>query len=319
MKHVRLGLCGITLASALAAALPGTAVAKDIKVVGITVGSLGNPYFAATDKGITDRAKQITPDAKFTVVSADYDLNKQFTNIDNFIAAGAQVIMVNAVNPVAIEPALMKAHKAGIAIGAFDVAAAGADVTVMTDNAKAGEEACQYIVDHLPGKKGNVIIVNGPQVSSIVDRVQGCKKVLQSYPGIKILSDNQNALASRDGGFAIGQNLLTRFPQIDAVFGINDPTSIGFALAAKQQHRHDFFITSVDGSPDVLPEIKNKDGLIKASAAQDPYDMAAEAYSYAVDVANGKAPPAKVVLLKPTLITIDNVATYKGWDPTKRQ
>jgi ribose transport system substrate-binding protein len=45
--------------------------------------------------------------------------------------------------------------------------------------------------------------------------------------------------------------------------------------------------------------------------------MAAEAYSYAVDVANGKAPPAKIVLLTPTLITIDNVDSYKGWDPTK--
>jgi ribose transport system substrate-binding protein len=57
--------------------------------------------------------------------------------------------------------------------------------------------------------------------------------------------------------------------------------------------------------------------MIKATSAQDPYGMAAEAYSYAVDVANGKAPPAKIVLLTPTLITIDNVDSYKGWDPTK--
>ena len=225
--------------------------------------------------------------------------------------------MVNAADPVAIAPALMKAHNAGIAIGAFDVAATGADVTVMTDNVKAGEEACQYIVDHLPGKSGNVIIVNGPQVSSVIDRVNGCEKVLKANPGIKILSDNQNAMGSRDGGFAVGQSLLTRFPHIDAAFGINDPTSIGLELAAKQQNRHEFFITSVDGAPDIVPEIKNKDGMIKATSAQDPYGMAAEAYSYAVDVANGKAPPAKIVLLTPTLITIDNVDSYKGWDPTK--
>jgi ribose transport system substrate-binding protein len=286
-------------------------------VVGITVGSLGNPYFAATDKGIAGKAKQITPNAKIDIVSSDYDLNKQFTQIDNFIAAGAEVIMVNASDPVAIAPAIMKAKKAGIAVGAFDVTAEGADITVMTDNVKAGEESCQYIVDHLRNKTGDVVIVNGPQVSSIVDRVKGCEAVLKANPGITILSDKQNAQASRDGGFAVGQNLLTRYPKIDAIFAINDPTAIGVDLAAKQQNRHEFFITSVDGAPDIIPEIKNKDGLIKASAAQDPYDMAAEAYAYAVDVANGKAPPSKVVLLNPTLITIDNINSYKGWDPTQ--
>ena len=68
-----------------------------------------------------------------------------------------------------------------------------------------------------------------------------------------------------------------------------------------------------------MGEIKNKDGMIKASSAQDPYGMAAEAYSYAVGIANGKAAPAKVILLTPTLITIDNINSYKGWDPTKAQ
>jgi ribose transport system substrate-binding protein len=319
MNLKRFGLSQLALGAALAVGLSGTAMAKDIAVVGITVGSLGNPYFVATDKGIAARAKQIAPNAKMVAVSADYDLNKQYTQIQNFIAAGAQVIMVNAVDPVAIAPSLLKAHQAGIAIGAFDVAATGADVTVMTDNVKAGEQACQYIADHLPNHAGSVIIVNGPQVSSVIDRVKGCEKVFAGYSGIKILSDDQNAMGSRDGGFSVGQNLLTRFPHIDAAFGINDPTSIGLELAARQQNRHDFFITSVDGAPDIVPEIKNKDGMIKASSAQDPYGMAAQAFAYAVDVANGKAPPSKIVLLTPTLITIDNINSYKGWDPTKAQ
>lgn len=317
MRLARYGLSQIALGAVIAVSFASGAMAKDITTVGISVGSLGNPYFAATDKGIEAKAKEITPGAKVIAVSSDYDLNKQFTQIDNFIAAGAQVIMINAADPVAIAPALMKAHNAGIAIGAFDVGATGADVTVMTDNVKAGTEACQYIVDHLPGKKGDVLIANGPQVTSVIDRVKGCEAALKAEPGIKILSDNQNAMASRDGGFAVGQSLLTRYPHVDAVFAINDPTAIGFELAAKQQNRKEFFITSVDGAPDIIPEIKNKDGLIKASSAQDPYGMAAKAYAYAVGIVNGKQPPAKVILLSPTLITIDNVDSYKGWDPTQ--
>ena len=141
---------------------------------------------------------------------------------------------------------------------------------------------------------------------------------MKAHPGINILSDNQNAMASRHGGFAVGQNLLARFPHVDAAFCINDQTAIGLALAANQQSRHDFFITSVDGAPDIMREIK-KDGMIKASTAQDPYGMAAAAYSYAVDVVNGKAPPAKVIRLSPTLITIDNVDSYEGWNLNRVQ
>ncbi|HEX3983546.1 MAG TPA: ABC transporter, partial [Acidisoma sp.] len=77
MKFARFGLSQLALGAVLAAGLSSTAMAKDIKVVGITVGSLGNPYFVATDKGIAAKAKEITPGAKIIAVSSDYDLNKQ--------------------------------------------------------------------------------------------------------------------------------------------------------------------------------------------------------------------------------------------------
>ena len=220
--------------------------------------------------------------------------------------------MINAVDPKAIEPSVKRAQAAGMVVAAFDVAAAGADVTVMTDNVKAGELACQYIADHLKGK-GDVLIVNGPQVSSIIDRVKGCKNVFSKHPDIKILSDDQNAKGSREGGFAVGQSLLTRFPKIDAVFAINDPTAIGINLAAKQLNRNEFIITAVDGAPDIETELKSGNSLIKASASQDPYVMAGQSYELAAGIVNGKKPEKNVILLDPKLITADNIKDYKGW------
>ncbi len=311
VKRIMLG--GLFLASWTLGSLPAASLAAEIDRVGITVGSLGNPYFVATDKGITSEAHKITPKAQLTFVSSDYDLNKQFTQIDNFIASGVKIIMLNAVDPVAIKPAIKRAEAAGVVVAAFDVAAEGAKLTVETNNIQAGAESCQYIVDHLPGGKGNVIILNGPQVSSIKDRVTGCKQVLASHPGITLLSSNQNAQASREGGLAMGQSMLTHYSNIDAVFAINDPTAIGMNLAAKQLHRTNFFITSVDGAPDVVSELKDKTSLIKASAAQDPSGMAAMAYRLAVGVVNGHMPPKNIVLLPPHLVTTANVGSYKGW------
>ena len=93
--------------------LTGGAQARELKAVGVTVGTLGNPYFIAVGKGVTDAVHEINPAAKVTISSADYDLNKQFTQIDNFISAGVDLILVNAADPRAIAPARKRAPAAG--------------------------------------------------------------------------------------------------------------------------------------------------------------------------------------------------------------
>jgi len=290
----------------------GAAHAAELNGIGISVGSLGNPFFVTIAKGAEDAARKINPNVKVITVASDYDLNKQFNQIDNFIAAGVNMILVNAADPVAIEPALKKAEAAGITVVAVDVAARGAQATVMTDNVMAGREACQALVDHMHGK-GDVVIVNGPQVSAVIDRVNGCKEVLAKAPDIHILSDNQDGKGSRDGGFAVMQGLLTRFPHIDGVFAINDPEAIGCSLAAKQLGRSEFVITSVDGAPDIEAALKDPSSLIIGSASQDPYVMAQKAVQAGWRIMQGEKLDNPVELMPPKFITPENVAQYKGW------
>jgi ribose transport system substrate-binding protein len=275
------------------------------------VGSLGNPYFVTIVQGAEAKAKQINPSARVTAVSADYDLNKQFTQIDNFISAHVDMILLNAADPKAIEPAVKKAEAAGIVVVAVDVTAAGANATVQTDNVKAGALSCEYVTKKLGGK-GNVIIENGPQVSAVIDRVNGCKSVLSKSPGIKVLSDDQDGKGSREGGMNAMQGYLTRFPKIDAVFTINDPQALGSDLAAKQLHRGGIVISSVDGAPDIETALKS-DTLIQASASQDPWKMAQTAVAVGYDLMNGRKPANALIQMTPQLITRDNVGSYKGW------
>jgi ribose transport system substrate-binding protein len=296
--------------AALAVSIGG-ADAKELKSIGISLGSLGNPFFIALSKGAEAEAKKTNPNVKVLTVGFDYDIGKQFTQIDNFIAAGVDLILLNPADPNAVEPAIKKAQAAGIMVVAVDTAAKGADLTVTTNNVQAGEISCQYIVDKLKGN-GNVVIENGPQVSAVVDRVNGCKSVLSKAPGIKLLSSDQDGKGSRDGGLAVTQGLLVRFPKIDALFAINDPQAIGSDLAAKQLNRKGIVITSVDGAPDIEAALKS-DTMIEASASQDPYAMAQLAVRLAVDAMNGKKPETPIILIPSKLITRDNVQEYKGW------
>jgi ribose transport system substrate-binding protein len=297
----RFALGGLAVATLVALAGSNSSAAKQLKSVGVAVGDLANPYFEAIGEGATDEAKKLGgPGVRVTTVSSKYDLNTQVGQIENFISNKTDVILINAVDPKGIEPVLKKARAAGIVVVAVDVGADGADATVMSDNTAAGMSSCAYLAKQIGGK-GNVVIVNGPPVTAVIDRVAGCKKALSADSGIKILSDNQNAQGSRDGGLEVMSNLLTANPKIDAIFAINDPSAIGAGLAVKQAHRTDVkLITSVDGAPD-------------AETAQNPYKMASLAMDDAVEIMNGKAPAQKTTLLKTPLITKANIATYPGW------
>ena len=302
----------LLLAGAALALVSGTAAAKDLNSIGITLGSLGNPFFVALSQGAEAKAKEINPNVTVNTASADYDLNKQFTQIDNFIASGVDMILLNAADAQAIAPAVKRAQAAGIVVVAVDVAAAGVDATVQTNNVQAGEIACQFIVDKLGADGGKVIIQNGPQVSAVIDRVNGCKEVLATNAKIEILSDDQDGKGSREGGLTVMQGHLTRFPEIDAVFTINDPQAIGSDLAAKQLGRSEFIITSVDGAPDIEAALKGNT-LVMASASQDPYAMAQLAVETGYKIMNGEKPADPMILMQSNLITRDNIGDYKGW------
>ena len=296
---------------ALAALMSQAVEARELKALGISMGSLGNPYFVTLADGATARAKELNPSVKVTSVSADYDLSKQFSQIDNFISSKVDLILINAVDPSAMASAIKKARDAGIVVVAVDVDAKGVNATVQTDNVEAGKLACQYLVDKLSGK-GNVIIQNGPQVTAVTDRVKGCKAALAGAPEIKVLSDDQDGKGSREGGLNVMQGYLTRFPKIDGLFAINDPQAIGSDLAAKQLKRSGIVITSVDGAPDIENALKTE-SQIQASASQDPWAMAQTAVNVGNDLLNDKAPAQAVTLLTPKLITRDNIGTYSGW------
>jgi ribose transport system substrate-binding protein len=285
-----------------------------LQSVALTVGDLGNPFFVLMGRGAESEARRIAGEnVRTTIVSSGYDLNLQFNQIENFIAANTSLILLNAGDSAGIAPAVAKAKEAGITVIAVDTGAeGGVDATVTSNNLQAGQISCQYIADRLNGQ-GNVVIINGPPVKSVIDRVDGCEQSLANYPNIKVLSKDQNAEGSRDGGLRVMSDLLTSFRQIDAVFAINDPTGVGAELAARQAKRNEFFIVGVDGAPEAKDAIEDPSSIFVATAAQDPLGMTQTAVQVGNDILNGKKPEDPNILIPVRLITRENVKDYAGW------
>ena len=304
---------GGSLLAALMIIFSHGATAVELKRIGVTVTDLGNPFFVRIGRGVENSARKIAgPGVKVDVLSSAYDLNRQNHQIDSFIRKKVDLIMLIAADPVAIEPAVRRAQASGIRVIALDVRAAGADATFTTDNVQAGELACQHIVDRLKGR-GKVVILSGPAVSSITDRVSGCLSKLSAAPDIQVLSQDRNGGGSSEGAFSKMTDILTQFPQIDAVFAINDPTALGVEEAARQAGRKEFFIVGIDGAPKVKTRMREADSLIVATVAQMPDVLAEKAVESGYALIQNRPLSNPIVLIPGVLLTPDMPSDSGDW------
>lgn len=293
--------------------ISGASTAGETGRIGVSVTDLGNPFFVRVARGIEASARRVVgPDVKVYVVSSAYDIRRQIQQIDDFIQKKVDLIVLNAADPVAVQPAVKRAQAEGIRVVAVDVRAAGADATITTDNVQAGELACRYIIERLGGA-GRVVIISGPPVSATIDRVAGCRATLDAAPGIQILSADRNGGGTSEGGFAKMTDLLTLFPHIDAVFAINDPTAIGADDAARQAGRSDFFIVGVDGAPKAKARMKDANSLMAASVAQMPDKLAQKAVEAGYALIRNQSIPDQTALIPALLLTRDSLRDSEDW------
>ena len=286
---------------------------RKLQTIGVALGDLGNPFYNAVQKGAEIEAKKIGGNIRVNAVSSGFDLNQQSNQIENFTAANTDLIILSAVDKKGVKPVIDQARLAGKIVIAIDSAVdADVDAMISSNNTQAGEVACQYIADRIKGQ-GSVVILNGTPMDSINQRVSGCEKSLAKYPNIKLISKDQNAEGTRDGGLRVMSDLLTTFPKIDAVFATNDQSGVGADLAARQARRKEFFIVGVDGSPDATKAMEDKDGVFAATAAQNPAGMAQKAVQVGNEIVQGKKPESSEILIPVKLVTRDNLSSYKGW------
>jgi ribose transport system substrate-binding protein len=195
------------IAAALAVSMTASTLeANELKSVDIIVGPLGNPFYVTLAKGIETEVKKINPNARVTAVSNDYDLNKDVTAMETFIASGTDIVFLDAAGSVAIEPTVKKAIEAGVTVVGVDAGAKGAPVNLTVDNTAAGQIACDYLAEKL-AHQGNVVIIDSVPLVAIAQRVDGCKAALAKYPNIKILSAEERGDGSRDSGLKVMQTL----------------------------------------------------------------------------------------------------------------
>jgi ribose transport system substrate-binding protein len=267
-----------------------------------------HPSITALVNGMNDEAAVFG--AKITYFDPANDPQKQASMIEDCISRKPNIIAVNAVDPAAVVPSIKKANDAGIPVlmQNADTNDEGHKYTkafIGTQSFDQGYAVGQMIVKALNGT-GNIVLITGkPGQTDTVNRTAGMKAAFaDAKANITILAE-QPGDWSKDKALTVMQDLLTRYPNIDAVFGHDDPMALGALQAIKASNRLDKIkVYGVNGNKEACTAVKN--GEMGGTALQLSYLVGVYSVRAGYDLFKGRLISNKI--LAPTApVTKDNI------------
>ena len=237
------------------------------KTIGVSLLTRGHIFYRDLEEGLKFEADKNGYD--LIITSAEWDLGKQISQVEDFISRKVDAIIVCPVDSKGIGSGIAEANKAGIPVFTADIATEEGKVVshIASDNVQGGKLAGEYLAKLLNGK-GNVAIINQPAITSVLDRVAGFKEAINKYPGITIVAD-VNGQGVRDRSLQVTADVLQANPKLTGIFGINDDSALGALDAVNQFNRKGVSIIGYDATSPAVDAIL-KDTPLKADVVQYP-------------------------------------------------
>jgi len=267
--------------------------------IGLAISTQNNPFFVDLYEG----AKAMADSLGVTLQMADAgdDAAKQTSDIEDLVAAGISVLIVNPVDSDAVAGAVEAAMSKGVRVIAVDRAVNGVkiDCSIASDNVMGAELATQYIVDQL-GEGAVVAELEGiTGASAAIDRSAGFHNVADK--SLQVVA-RQTADFDRTKGMSVMENMLQSNPDIQGVFAANDEMALG-AVEAVSGAGKDILVVGFDATDDAIEAIKA--GRMGATIAQQPALIGSTAVENAVKLINGEAIESTIPV-EVTLVTAEN-------------
>ncbi|MBQ3090793.1 MAG: substrate-binding domain-containing protein [Oscillospiraceae bacterium] len=267
--------------------------------IGLSVSTQNNPFFVTLVEGAEEAAGKLG--VTLSVADAGDDVTKQVSDIEDLVAKGISVLIVNPVDSDAVTGAVEYAQAQGVRVISVDRAVNGVEIDcqIASDNVLGAELATQFIVDTL-GEGIKVAELEGtPGASAAIDRSAGFHNIADSKLNVVA---NQTANFDRTKGMSVMENMLQAHSDIQAVFAANDEMALG-AVEAVHGAGKDIMVVGFDATSDAIAAIQ--DGRMAATIAQQPALIGQTAVENAYKLINGEGIPASIPV-EVTLITAEN-------------
>ncbi len=262
------------------------AAAADPIVIGLITKTETNPFFVKMKEGAASESTKLGAKLLTGAGAKDGDNEGQVTAMENMINAGAKGILITPSDTKAIVPSIQKARKKGVLVIALDTATepvTAVDALFATNNFDAGLLIGQWAKGAMAGKKPVIATLDlQPGITVGAQRHNGFLQgfgVAKADPNSSDLVTAPQVVCSQDthGNQAEGQaameNCLSKNPDINLVYTINEPAAFGAFTAVKAAGKDkQIVIVSVDGGCRGVQGVV--DGKIAATSQQYPLKMA---------------------------------------------
>ncbi|MGB8817768.1 MAG: substrate-binding domain-containing protein [Rhizobiaceae bacterium] len=305
----------ILLALAASAVMAGSAYAGDI---GVSMAN-SDTFLTVLRKGIEKSAADASQPVVIEI--ADDDVNKQLSQVQNFIAAKVDAIIVNAVDTSATAPMTKLANDAGIPIvyvnrQPIDVDALGPKGAFVASNeVDSGTletlEVCRLLKEAGKTEASILIMVGDLANQAAVQRTKDIHDVNAGAEcGVKLnVIDEQTAVWDPVKAQDLMTNWIAAGHKPDAVIANNDNMAIGAinAMKAAGWDMKSVIVGGIDATQEALAYMKAGD--LDVTVFQDAAGQGGGAVATAVKLAKGEKVDAKV-WIPFQLVTPANMETF---------
>jgi len=238
------------------------------------------------------------------------DRDQQIQVVENFTARKVSGIVLAPLDSQALVAPVASAVQAKIPTVVID-----SDLKsdkqisfVATDNFKGGQMAGDHLAKLLGGK-GNVILLRYQVGSASTEaREAGFLDALAKHSGIKVISSDQHAGATRETAYQASQNLLNRFgKEVNGIFAANETSTIAMTKALRDigQAAGKVKMLGFDSGTQSVLDLRNGD--VQGLVVQDPVKMGYLGVMTVVQHLNGEK-VEKRIDTGVTLVTKENMA-----------
>jgi len=271
--------------------------------IGMSQCNLGEPWRVQMNADVKAAADKY-PEIKVVYKDAQNDTLKQRSQVEEFVSAGVNLIIISPKEAAPLTPVVAQAYQKGIPVIVLDRRVLGDQYTcfIGADNKKIGKAAGKWIVTKLGGK-GNVVELMGLMTSTpgqdrhsgFLDGIKGSDVNVIFRADMKWLEPDARKET---------ESALARFDKIDLVYAHNDPGAHGAYLAAQAAGREkNIIFVGIDGLPQE-GQAYVKQGIMQASFEYPTGGK--EAIELGLDILNGKK-VEKEVTLSSRVFTKENI------------
>jgi ribose transport system substrate-binding protein len=285
---------------------PEAPVAEKYKI-GILAPAVTHGWVAAVAYNAEQRAKELADEVEYQLYTST-NAEEMTAQLDDLLTWGAQAIVAFP-QWEGMEVPIQAAIDKGIVVVNFDISINADGVYRLSgDNKDMGVQGAKYIVDKI-GTEGTVIMLEVPTSGSVSElRKAGFVETLAEIaPDMEVIS--YATQFTREDGLVDMADILTSHDKIDAVYSMDDETSIGALQAIREANRTDIkVITGGGGMQEYFRMMPENEDIWIQSALYSPA-MVRDAFDMALSILKGET-VEEVVIIPTTLVDRDNYQDF---------